>query len=146
MSTKRIMTTIAAFLLFLGAISAGAGAAVAEPDLPECQTTPWRSEVVHQWKTGSWGYLYRVVWCVEETAITWAVSEIVPVLPDDSDCTWGGTTQDNLGPVGDSESWTGFSMGKFSCPNGGQGQLDYPWGIVLLHPDGTSEIPGQGTS
>lgn len=142
MLIKRIVMTIAVLLTFLAVIPAGPAAA--EPDLPACQTTPWRSEVVQQWETGSWGYLYRVIWCVEDATIKWAVSDIVPVLPDDSSCTWGGMSKQDLGPVGDSDSWTGFSMGWFLCPN--PTDNDYPWGIVMIHPDGTSEIPGQGTA
>jgi hypothetical protein len=144
MIIKRIVMTISVFLTFLAVISTGAGTAAAEPDLPACQTTPWRSEVVQQWETGSWGYLYRVIWCVEDATIKWAVSDIVPVLPDDSNCTWGGMSKQDLGPVGGSDSWTGFSMGWFSCPD--PTDNDYPWGIVMIHPDGTSEIPGQGTA
>jgi hypothetical protein len=143
MTAKRIGATITIFLTFLAVISANAGTAAAEPDLPACRTTPSRSQVVHQFKTGSWGYLYRVIWCVEESRVTWAVPDIVPVLPDDSPCTWQGMSDLDLGPVGNGESWTGFSMGMFSCPGG---ENDYPWGIVMVHADGTSEIPGQGTA
>jgi hypothetical protein len=143
---KRIFTVIATFVTFMTAITAGAGTAAAEADLPECQTVPWRSQVVQQWNTGSWGYLYRIVWCVERSTITWAVPEIVPVVPDDSECTWEGTSEQDLGPVGNSNSWAGFSMGLFSCPDGDQSVADYPWGIILIHPDGTSEISGQGTA
>lgn len=139
MLIKRIVMTIA---VFVAVVSANAGTATAEPELPACQTTPYRSEVVHQWRTGSWGYLYRVIWCVENANITWAVQDVVPVLPDDSGCTWEGMAGDDMDPVGNSESWTGFTMGWFSCPDD---PTDYPWGVILVHPDGTSEIAGQGT-
>lgn len=143
MTVKRMAITIAVFLAFLTMTSANAGAAAAEPDLPPCQTNPWRSVVVHEFSAGSWGYLYRLIWCVENTQIKWVVPEVVPVLPDDSDCTWMGTKAESLKPVTNSDSWLGFNMGWFSCP-GTPG--DYPWGIIRVASNGTSVIQDQDTA
>jgi hypothetical protein len=140
----RVVTIIAVLLTFLAIISTGAGTAAAEPDLGPCKTTPLRSKVVHQWETGSWGYLYRLIWCVEETEITWVVPEIVPILPDDSDCTWQGMEEESLEQVDD--NWSGFAMGWFSCPNApDRAAADYPWGRITVRPDGTSDIAEEGT-
>lgn len=143
MTIKRVVTTAAVFLAFVVTISANAGTAAAEPDLPACQTNPWRSEVVQQFDEGSWGYLYRIIWCVEGTQVRWAVPEVVPVLPDASECTWTGTKANSLAPLPNDDEWLGFNMGWFTCPDTGD---DYPWGIVLVRPDGTSDILDQGTA
>jgi hypothetical protein len=102
--------------------------------------------VVHEFSEGSWGYLYRIIWCVEGTQVTWAVPDVVPVLPDDSDCTWVETKVESLAPVPGSDNWLGFNMGWFSCPDGDGTIDDYPWGIIHVHPDGTSDIQDQGTA
>jgi hypothetical protein len=146
MTVKRIVTAIAVFLAFIAMTSANVGAAAAEPDLPPCQTNPWRSEVVQEFSEGSWGYLYRLIWCVEDTQITWVVADVVPVLPDDSDCTWNGPLENSLGPVPNSDNWLGFTMGWFSCPTADGTNNDFPWGIIHVRPDGTSDIQDQGTS
>lgn len=146
MTIKRMVTTIGVFLTFIVMTSVHAGAAAAEPELPPCQTNPWRSAVVQEFEEGSWGYLYRVIWCVEGSQIRWAVPEVVPILPDDSDCTWKGPLENSLGPVSNSDNWLGFNMGWFSCPAGGGMTNDFPWGIVHVHPDGTSDIQDQGTA
>lgn len=144
MAINRTVTTIAIFFVFIVMALANARSASAEPDLPPCQTDPWRSEVVHEFREGSWGYLYRIIWCVEETQVKWAVSEVVQVLPDSSDCTWMGTKVDSLAPVPNSDNWLGITMGWFSCPNGDTTPDDYPWGIIHVRPDGTSDIQDQG--
>jgi hypothetical protein len=143
MTIKRLVTTITALLAFIVVTSANAGTAAAEPELPPCQTTPWQSDVAHEFSTGSWGYLYRVIWCVEETQTIWAVSDVVPVLPDDSDCTWMETKAESLKPMANSDTWMGFHMGWFSCPDGTD---EYPWAIITVSPDGTSTIQDQGTA
>jgi hypothetical protein len=145
MTIKRIVATIAVLLTFVAVTSASTGAA-AEPDLPDCQTNPWQSQVVHQWKTGSWGYLYRVIWCVEGARVKWAVPDVVPVLPDDSDCTWMESKVNSLKPEPNSDNWLGFTMGWFSCPSAVGTVDDYPWGIIHVSPDGTSDIQDQGTA
>jgi hypothetical protein len=145
MNMRRIATILAGFLSFVAVTSETTGTASAEPDLPPCQTTPWRSEVVHQFSTGKWGYLYRLVWCVEQTKIKWAVPDVVPVLPDASDCTWKSPLANSLERVPDSDNWLGFNMGWFSCPVDGGTDGDYPWGIIIIRPDGTSAIQDQRT-
>lgn len=146
MTIKRMVTTIGVFLAFILVTSANAGAAAAEPELPSCQTIPWRSAVVQQFSEGSWGYLYRVIWCVEGTQITWAVPDVVPILPDDSDCTWKGPLANSLGPVAGSGNWLGFNMGWFSCSTADGTNNDFPWGIIHVRPDGTSDIQDQDTA
>jgi hypothetical protein len=146
MTVRSTITAIGVFLAFVLATSANAGTAAAEPNLPPCQTNPWRSEVVHEFDEGSWAYLYRVIWCVEQNRVTWAVSDIVPVLPDDSDCTWMGTKAESLAPDQNSGDWLGFTMGWFSCPGNGGTVDDYPWGIIDVRPDGTSHIQDHGTA
>jgi hypothetical protein len=146
MTIKRMGITIAIFLAFIVVPSATAVTAAAEPDLPACQTNPWRSVVVHEFDEGSWGYLFRVIWCVEGTHVKWAVSDVVPVVPDDSDCTWVESKVNSLKPVPNSDNWLGFSMGWFSCPSPGGSVDDYPWGIIHVRPDGTSAIQDQGTA
>lgn len=146
MTIKRMVTTIGVFLAFIVVTSANAGTAAAEPELPPCQTNPWRSAVVQEYSEGSWGYLYRVIWCVEGNRITWAVPDVVPILPDDSDCTWKGPLENSLGPASNSDNWLGFNMGWFSCPTGGAMNNDFPWGIIHVRPDGTSDIQDQGTA
>jgi hypothetical protein len=146
MTIKRMVTMIGVFLTFIVMTSVNAGAAAAEPELPPCQTNPWRSAVVQEFSEDSWGYLYRVIWCVEGAQITWAVPEVVPILPDDSDCTWKGPLENSLGPASNSDNWLGFNMGWFSCPAGDGMTNDYPWGIVHVRPDGTSDIQDQGTA
>lgn len=143
MTVKRMAIIITVFLAFSTMISTSAGTAAAEPDLPPCQTEPARSVVVHEFSEGSWGYLYRLIWCVENTQIKWVVPEVVPVLPDSSDCTWMGTKAESLKPVTNSDSWLGFNMGWFFCPRTPD---DYPWGIIHISPDGTSFIQDQDTA
>jgi len=144
MTVKRI--AVAVFLTLVTMASANAGTAAAEPDLPACQTEPWRSVVVHEFSAGEWGYLYRLIWCVENRQIKWVVSDVVPVLPDASDCTWMGTKAESLRPVTNSDTWLGFNMGWFSCPGGGGTTDDYPWGIIHVASDGTSGIQDQDTA
>ena len=146
MSGKRTATTIAVLLAAVAATAVNTGTATAEPDLPACQTVPWRSEVAQQFSAGRWGYLYRLIWCVEQGKITWAVPEVVPVLPDASDCTWQGPLEDSLKQEPNSDNWLGFDMGLFVCPAGGGTDGDYPWGIIHIRPDGTSSIQDQGTA
>jgi hypothetical protein len=146
MTIKRMVTTVAVFLAFVAMTSASAGTAAAEPDLPQCQTNPWRSEVAHEFREGSWGYFYQLTWCVEDARITWVVPEVVPVLPDNSDCTWMETKAESLKPVPNSDSWLGFNMGWFSCPSGDGTVEDYPWAMILVAPDGASYIHAQGTA
>lgn len=141
----RVNSVVATIVVFLAMISAGAGTAAAEPELGPCQTAPWRSKVVHQWETGSWGYLYRLIWCVEETEITWVVPEVVPILPDDSDCVWVGTARNSLEQVPNSDDWSGLVMGWFSCPTVPDDTADdYPWGRIIIRTDGSSEIVAEG--
>jgi hypothetical protein len=83
---------------------------------------------------------------VENTHITWVVPEVVPVLPYHSDCTWMKTEAESLKPVANSDNWLGFNMGWVSCPSGDRTADDYPWGIILVAPDGTSYIHAQGTA
>jgi hypothetical protein len=143
---RRIVATIAVFLSFVVVTSVNAVPAGAEPELPPCQTTPWSSEVVHEFSAGEWGYLYRLIWCVEGAKIKWAVPDVVPVLPDASDCTWKGPLENSLKPVPNSENWLGFAMGWFSCPPAGGTEGDYPWGIIHIRPDGTSSVQDHGTA
>lgn len=143
MTIRRMIMTVAVFLAFIAAPSA---TTAAEPDLPACQTNPWRSVVVHEFTEGSWGYLYRVIWCVEGAQVRWAVADVVPVLPDDSDCTWMDSKVNSLKPMPNSASWLGFNMGWFSCPGDDGSVDDYPWGIIQVRPDGSSAIQDQGTA
>lgn len=146
MTIKRMVTMIGVFLAVVVGASANAGTAAAEPELPVCQTDPWRSEVVHEFSDGEWGYLYRIIWCVEQTQVTWAVADVVPVVPDGSDCTWMNTKAESLEPLDGTGNWLGFHMGWFSCANNDATTDDYPWGIIHLRPDGTSVIQAQGTA
>ena len=144
MIIKRIVTIIAVLLAVV--TSATVGTAAAEPELPPCQANPQRSDVVLEFSEGEWAYLYRLIWCVEENRITWAVPDVVPVLPDSSDCSWMGMFEESLEPTPGGESWLGFAMGRFSCPNGAEAPDDYPWGIIHVRPAGTSAIQAQGTA
>jgi hypothetical protein len=146
MTRNRITTTIGVFLAFVAVSLTNAGTSAAQPTLPSCQTDPLRSDVVQEFKEGSWGYLYRVIWCVQGTQITWAVPEVIPILPDDSDCTWKGPLANSLGPVPNSGNWLGYNMGWFACPAAGGTDFDFPWGIIHVRPDGTSDIQAQGTA
>ena len=146
MTIKRIVTIIGAFLALIVTTSVNAGGAAAEPELPSCQTNPLRSAVVQQFSEGEWGYLYRVIWCVEGTQITWAVADVVPILPDDSDCSWKGPLDNSLAPMPDGDGWLGFNMGWFTCPTADGTTNDFPWGIIHVRPDGTSVIQDQDTA
>lgn len=146
MNIKRIATTAVVFLACVVVSSTTAGGAAAEPELPPCQSNPFRSEVVHEYKDGSWGYLYRLIWCVEGAQITWAVADVVPVLPDTSNCTWQGPLEDSLRPAPNGDDWIGFNMGSFTCPTSGGMDADFPWGILHIRPDGTSAIQDQDTA
>ena len=145
MNIKRIVTTIFVLALIVG-MAITPGTAAAEPELPQCQTNPLRSAVVQESSEGSWGYLYRVIWCVENARITWAVPDVVPILPDDSDCVWKGQVDNSLEPMPNSTGWLGFNMGWFSCPAAGGMTNDFPWGIIHVRPDGTSAIQDQDTA
>ena len=107
MNLKRIAATIVVFLAVVVAISANSAVATADTDLPSCQTTPWRSDVVHEFREGKWGYLYRVIWCVEQAKIKWAVQDVVTVVPDASDCTWRGFMANSLNQEPNSDNWLG---------------------------------------
>lgn len=146
MTTRRVVTSVVVFLAFFAMSSAYAGTAAAEPELPPCQTSPSRSEVVHEYEEGSWGYLYRLIWCVEGARITWAVADVVPVLPDSSECTWNGPLENSLRPAPNGDDWIGFNMGSFSCPAPGGMDADFPWGILHIRPDGTSAVQDQDTA
>jgi hypothetical protein len=141
MITRRMVAVFAACAAFLGAVSATPAAAAA--DLPACAATPELSTVVQHERPGRWLYTFQVAWCVENGAIRW----IEPVLGYqvlDADCAFVGNMEESETRKGD-DLWHVFNMSAFWCvdPDGSE-TTDYPWAVIGIRLDGSSDVVGKG--
>jgi hypothetical protein len=129
-------------VLFAG-ISLATGTAADAEELG-C-SSPSTSVQVYLEDPGRWSYTYQVSWCVAEGRIVEIKPSVVPRVFG-STCTWAGQANGSETPSpGNSGAWEVFDEGKFSCETATGGTQSFnPWGIIVIRPDGTSDVVRKG--
>jgi hypothetical protein len=147
MTVRRRVTALAgsAVVLFAG-ISLATGTAATAGQL-ECSSPPMSTSVqVHLEEPGLWSYTYQVFWCVDEGEVVRIVPDVAHKEEDGSKCTWAGQVNWSETPSpSKSGAWEVLDESKFSCETATGGTQSFnPWGIIVIRPDGTSDVVSKG--
>jgi hypothetical protein len=141
MTIRRMVTALVGCVVVLFAgISLAAGTAANAGELTCSTSVPVQLD-----EPGLWSYTFQVSWCVQDGRIVRIVPNVEHQVHS-SACTWMGQSDESQTPApGGSGAWEVFDMSKFLCETGEGGtQSVTPWGIITIHPDGTSTVMRKG--